>query len=70
MGLPIQVDEYLYGIGGSLSLAAMRMEVQDASIKTRKIQPVKSGSKCLIEKRKELKQHTELKAAIFFIPSS
>ena len=71
MGLPILDDECLYGIGGSQSSAAMQMEAQDASITTRKIQPVKTGSRPLEqEKEAELRKHTELKAAIFFIPSS
>jgi hypothetical protein len=47
VGLPILDDEYLYGIGGSLSSAAKQMEAQDASITTRKIQPVKTGVKTL-----------------------
>ena len=72
MGLPIQVDEYLYGIGGSLSSAAMQMEAQDASITTRRIQPVKTGVREFGQERKKrgVKKHTELNAAIFFIPSS
>jgi hypothetical protein len=52
VGLPIPDDEYLYGIGGSLSSAAMQMEAQDASITTRKIQPGKTGSR---HSRKESK---------------
>ena len=69
MGLPILDDEYPYGIGGSLSSAAKQMEVQDASIRTRKIQPVKTGVKAHGQES-GVKQHTELNAAIFFIPSS
>lgn len=73
MGLPRLDDGYLYGIGGSLSSAAMQMEAQDASITTKKIQPVKKNRtfRAFGQKRKKgLKQHTELNAAIFFIPSS
>ena len=53
MGLPILDDEYPYGIGGSLSSAAKPMEAQDASIMTRKIQPVKTGGQGAWSRKKE-----------------